>query len=61
MLTNKSLAKLSSKSSTQQLMETDADTHTQILKGGWGIYGRVGGSIESSEGEGNPTQGPRVN
>ena len=41
---------------TQQQTETDADTHSQTMDGGWDTYGRVGRRIKDPEMDGNPQE-----
>ena len=53
MLTDRSLAWLSSKRLKKQLTETDADTYTQALHLGQGLYGGVRGRVKGAEGDNN--------
>ena len=59
MLTDRSLAWLSSERLYQQLTETDADTAKHWPEVG-DPYGRVRGRIEGAEGDFNPIGRPRV-
>jgi hypothetical protein len=46
--------------STQQLTETDTDTHSKHWTEVWDPYGRVRGRIEGAESDGNTTGRPTL-
>lgn len=61
MIADWSLAYLSSESFTQQLTETNTDTHSQLLDKGLVFLQKSWGRIEGPEEEWNPTGKPTVN